>query len=88
VLALTGPAGSEVHLLTVLLASLSPAAVLAGIARRARSEAIESSAAREVIAGTLLDHTARGERARIVRSCTTSSLTTYPWSSSRQKQRG
>jgi signal transduction histidine kinase len=68
VLALTGPAGSEeVHVLTVLLASLAPAAALAGIARRARSEAIENRAAREVISGTLLEHTARGERARIAR---------------------
>jgi signal transduction histidine kinase len=65
VLALAGPAGSEVHVLTVLLASLAPAAALAGIA--ARSEAIENRAAREVISGTLLEHTARGERARIAR---------------------
>jgi signal transduction histidine kinase len=67
VLALAGPAGSEVHVLTVLLASLAPAAALAGIALRARSEAIENRAAREVITGTLLEHTARGERARIAR---------------------
>ncbi len=67
VLALAGPGGSEVHVLTVLLASLAPAAALAGIARRARSEAIENRAAREVITGTLLEHTARGERARIAR---------------------
>src|SRR6202043_4284243 len=46
---------------------LAPAAALAGIARRARSEAVVHSAARQVIAGTLLEHTARGERARIVR---------------------
>jgi len=68
VLALTGLAGSEeAHVLTVLLASLAPAAALAGIAQRARIEANENRAAREVITGTLLEHTARGERARIAR---------------------
>jgi signal transduction histidine kinase len=68
VLALTGPKGSEeAHVLTVLLASLAPAAALAGIAQRARIEANENRAAREVITGTLLEHTARGERARIAR---------------------
>jgi signal transduction histidine kinase len=67
VLAFAGHGGSEVHALTVLLASLAPAATLAGIARRARSEANENRAAREVITGTLLEHTARGERARIAR---------------------
>ncbi len=69
VLALAGPrpTGSEAGVLTVLLASLAPAAAWAGIARRARSEALAHSAARQVIAGTLLEHTARGERARIAR---------------------
>jgi signal transduction histidine kinase len=67
VLALAGYPGSEVGILTVLLASLAPAAALAGIARRARSEALENRAARQVIADTLLEHTARGERARIAR---------------------
>jgi signal transduction histidine kinase len=68
VLALTGPTGSEeAHVLIVLLASLAPAAALAGIAQRARIEASENRAAREAITGTLLEHTARGERARIAR---------------------
>jgi signal transduction histidine kinase len=69
VLALAGPRpmGSEEGILTVLLASLVPAAAWAGIAQRARSEALVHSAARQVIAGTLLEHTARGERARIAR---------------------
>jgi signal transduction histidine kinase len=56
-----------VHVLTLLLASLAPAATLAGIAQRAQSEATENRAAREVIFGNLLDHTARSERARIAR---------------------
>jgi len=51
----------------LLLVALAPVAAWAGIARRARSEAIAHSAARQVIAGSLLEHTARGERARISR---------------------
>ena len=69
VLALAGPgrAGSEEGVLVVLLAALAPAAALAGVAQRARSEALVHSTARQVIAGTLVEHTARGERARIAR---------------------
>ncbi|MBB4943450.1 signal transduction histidine kinase [Streptosporangium album] len=67
VLALAGTAGGEIRVLILLLASLAPAAALAGIARRAHSEALGNSAARQVIADTLLVHTARGERARIAR---------------------
>ena len=67
VLALAGSTGLEARTLTVLLAALGPAAAWAGAARRARSEAAEHSAAREVIAGTLVEHTARGERARVSR---------------------
>ena len=66
-LAGTGGAGSEERVLVVLLAALAPAAGLAGIARQARSEALAHSAARQAVAGTLLEHTARGERARIAR---------------------
>jgi signal transduction histidine kinase len=70
VLALAGLRGSETSetwALTVLLASLAPAAALAGVARQARREALVHDAARQVIAGTLVEHTARGERARIAR---------------------
>jgi len=67
VLALLPPAGTADRVLTVLLAALSPAAAWAGAARRARSEAVEHSAAQQVIAGSLLEHTARGERARVSR---------------------
>jgi signal transduction histidine kinase len=63
----TGHAGTEERVLVVLLASLAPAAALTGIARQARSEALAHSAARQAVAGTLLEHTARGERARIAR---------------------
>ena len=52
---------------TILLASLAPAAAFAGVARRASGEAAEHSAENASIAGDLLEHTARGERARIAR---------------------
>jgi signal transduction histidine kinase len=67
VLALIGSTANEAGVLTVLLAALCPAAAWAGFVRRARAEAVEHNAAQEVIAGTLLEHTARGERARISR---------------------
>ncbi|HEX3922265.1 MAG TPA: sensor histidine kinase [Streptosporangiaceae bacterium] len=51
----------------ILLVALVPAAAWAGIAQRARGEAARQATAREVIAGTLADHMARGERARIAR---------------------
>jgi signal transduction histidine kinase len=61
------PTGSEAGVLTLLLASLGPAAALAGTALRARGEALRDDAARQAAAGDLLAHTARGERARIAR---------------------
>jgi signal transduction histidine kinase len=51
----------------VLLAALGPAAAWAGTAGRSRSEAAEHIVARQVIAGSLIEHTARGERARVSR---------------------
>jgi signal transduction histidine kinase len=68
-LALIGgrPPTSEARILTILLASMGAATVFAGIAQRFRSEALMHSTARQVIADNLLDHTARGERARIAR---------------------
>ncbi|WP_308126902.1 sensor histidine kinase [Nonomuraea guangzhouensis] len=69
VLALSGvaTAGGEVRILILLLACLTPAAALAGTARRARNEAVANTTARQAIADTLIEHTARGERARIAR---------------------
>lgn len=61
------PPGPDTGALTVLLAALAPAAAWAGLTHRARAEALAHSAAREVAASTLLEHTARGERARIAR---------------------
>jgi signal transduction histidine kinase len=64
----TGAAtGTETRVLTVVLAALVPAAAWAGVARRSRAEAELHTAAAQVIAGTLVEHTARGERARIAR---------------------
>jgi len=51
----------------VLLASAAPIAVGAAIARRARAEEARQSAARAMLADTLTEHLARGERARIAR---------------------
>lgn len=67
VLVLVDPASAQLWVRAVLLASLGPVAALAGTARRARSAALADTAAREAIADTLLEHTARGERARIAR---------------------
>jgi signal transduction histidine kinase len=61
------PSSSEAAVLTLLLAVLAPAAALGGIAAHLRDEARENRAARELITETLLEHTARGERARIAR---------------------
>jgi len=66
--ALAGPGGSgETRVVTVLAAALAPVAAGAGLAWRAQFEATEHTAARAEFAGTLLEHTARGERARISR---------------------
>jgi signal transduction histidine kinase len=60
-------AGTETWVLTVVLAALVPAAAWAGVARRSRAEALLHTAATQAIADTLVEHTARGERARIAR---------------------
>ena len=66
-LAGTRSAASEEAVLVVLLAALAPAAALAGMARRAHLQARAQSAARQVIADSMFEHMARGERARIAR---------------------
>ena len=63
VLALAGHADVP----AILLAVLVPAAAWAGIAQRALGEATRHALARELLAGTLAEHMARGERARIAR---------------------
>jgi signal transduction histidine kinase len=66
-LATDAAAGTEAWALTVVLAVLVPAAAWAGVARCSRAEALLHTAATQAIAGTLVEHTARGERARIAR---------------------
>ena len=61
------PAGSELLVVTILLASLVPAASWAGLGRQARSEAQRHAAASQAAARTVLEHATRGERARIAR---------------------
>ncbi len=53
--------------LAILAAALGPAMACAGAALRSRTEAMQRAAATEAIAKTLLENTARGERARISR---------------------
>ncbi|TMR20638.1 sensor histidine kinase [Nonomuraea turkmeniaca] len=68
VLELTGATGGDqVRVLTLVAACLAPAAALGGIARRAHGKALADTVARQVVADSLLEHTARGERARIAR---------------------
>ena len=65
VLALSG--GPEAPVIAELLAGLVPVAVGAGMAVRVRRDAADSRAVQDAFVGTLLEHTARGERARIAR---------------------
>jgi signal transduction histidine kinase len=51
----------------VIVASTGPMAGWAGAARRARTQAIEHHTQAQAIAGSLVEHTARGERVRISR---------------------
>ena len=64
-------AGTRLHMeeyvLTLLLAVLGTSLAWAGVAARSREDALVQRSARQDIAGTLLEHTARGERARIAR---------------------
>ncbi|NUP49928.1 MAG: sensor histidine kinase [Catenulispora sp.] len=67
VLALAGSGGSDSQVLGVCLSAVAPAAAFAGSAARARTQARVHNAAREAVARSLVEHTARGERARIAR---------------------
>ncbi len=62
-----GPAWPGNIAAAILAAALGPAAACGGAALRSRSEAMRRTAATEAIAQTLLENTARGERARISR---------------------
>ncbi|MGW7070506.1 sensor histidine kinase [Streptomyces sp. NPDC054855] len=66
--AVAAPAGSAGdRFLAVLTAVCATVAAGTGLARRARDTALVNSAAEQVVADTLLEHVARGERARIAR---------------------
>jgi signal transduction histidine kinase len=65
VLAMAGVAGVELRIVVVLLAALTPAAAVLGIALRRSSMAAAASS--EAAAGTVFEYVARGERARIAR---------------------
>jgi signal transduction histidine kinase len=65
--ALADPPDVYMRSVAVLLASLVPVAALTGIVGRARRDDAENRAAQHAIADTLLEHSARGERARIAR---------------------
>jgi signal transduction histidine kinase len=66
-LALALSAGSTGRPALVALAAAAPLAAWAGYARRTRGESAVRAAQSQAMAGTLLEHTARGERARISR---------------------
>jgi len=59
--------GSEPTVIAGLLAGLVPVAVGFGIALRVRSDAVDNRAVHDAYVGSLLAHSARGERARIAR---------------------
>jgi len=66
-LALVLAAGHGAGVVLVLLTAAVPIAAWTGCAHRARGESVARSAESEAIAGSLVEHTARGERARISR---------------------
>lgn len=67
VLAFVTAGGGATWVLSVLLASLIPAAAWTGAAVRSRHEALAHTVARQAIVGSSFEHAARGERARIAR---------------------
>jgi signal transduction histidine kinase len=64
---LTAPEWPGGTALAILAATLGPMTACTGAALRSRSEALQRTAASEAFAETLLENTARGERARISR---------------------
>lgn len=69
VLVLTGPApgDSEAAVFAVLLAALAPLVMLSAMADRARQQRLAFRQGQQEMAGAVLEHSARGERARIAR---------------------
>jgi signal transduction histidine kinase len=58
---------AEEYVLVVVIAAVGPSLAWAGAAARASDEALVQRSARRDISDTLLEHSARGERARIAR---------------------
>ena len=67
VLALAQSAASPARPVLILLTAATPLASWAGYARRVSAESATRTAQHEVLAGSLVEHTVRGERARISR---------------------
>jgi signal transduction histidine kinase len=67
IMALALAAGSSTRQVLIVLAAAAPLACWAGYARRVAAENAARTAQHEFLAGSLLEHTARGERARISR---------------------
>lgn len=59
--------GTPTRLVALFMAAVAAGAAGAGLARRARDDALAHSETERAIADTLLEHAARGERARIAR---------------------
>ncbi len=66
-MALALAAGSSTRQVLIVLAVAAPLACWAGYARQVSAESAARTAQHEFLAGSLLEHTARGERARISR---------------------
>jgi signal transduction histidine kinase len=67
IMALALAAGSSTRQVLIVLAVAAPLACWAGYSRRVSAESAARTAQHEFLAGSLLEHTARGERARISR---------------------
>ena len=67
IMALALAAGSSTRQVLIVLAVAAPLACWAGYARQVSAESAARTAQHEFLAGSLLEHTARGERARISR---------------------
>ena len=67
IMALALAAGSSTRQVLIVLAVAAPLAGWAGYARRVGADSAARTAQHEFLAGSLLEHTARGERARISR---------------------
>jgi signal transduction histidine kinase len=61
------PIAAYPRVLAIIIAVLAPTLALLGVAQRIAQDSRERTATQAALAGTLIEHTARGERARIAR---------------------